>query len=117
MTVLLSAGPTGSSSDPLTFPHCEPLVLHAPGVCDYCDRYPKRQAARIRSKTLFTGEVPRDGWTACPADLRRPPSSGSWHGNWYGNVPAPAGRLEEWQRRQREDVARSLLSVIRELAA
>lgn len=47
------------------FPHCNSEKLHAPGVCEYCDRYPSRQAARAASGSSFS----------------TPEANG-----WYGNV-------------------------------
>lgn len=96
-------------------PHCDPQVLHAPGVCEYCDHYPERQASRIETKTLFTGELAKDGWTACPADRRRPPSGDAWHGNWHGNVATPFERSDEWQRSQGALASQNLLGLIKEL--
>lgn len=53
------------------FPHCDPLVLHAPGRCVYCDDYPKEQAARERDGINFTGQrFPEKA--PCPSTLRRP---------------------------------------------
>lgn len=46
------------------YPHCNTEVLHAPGVCDYCDHYPDRQAARAASGGAFT-----------------PPEANGWYGN------------------------------------
>lgn len=37
-------------------PHCDPLVLHEPGTCVFCDKYPDRQNARINRRVAFTGE-------------------------------------------------------------
>ena len=35
-------------------PHCNEQVLHAPGECEFCDKYPERQQARIASNTPFS---------------------------------------------------------------
>lgn len=51
--------------------HCNDEVLHAPGVCGYCDDYPDRQAARQASGGGFT-----------------PPEANGW----MGNVAQPKGR-------------------------
>lgn len=53
-------------------PHCNAEVLHAPGECYVCDKYPERQAMRKAGKTPFT---PNE-------------SNG-----WSGNVAAPAGSV------------------------
>lgn len=51
------------TSEPLI--HCNAEVLHAPGVCIYCDELgADRQRARIASKTPFT-----------------PPEANGWPGN------------------------------------
>lgn len=46
------------------YPHCNPEVLHAPGICYYCDHYPSRQAARAASRATFS-----------------PPEANGWMGN------------------------------------
>ena len=56
---------------PIPAPHCDPQVLHAPGVCRYCDAHPKWQTKRTLAKMLFTGELPREGWQPCPAEKAR----------------------------------------------
>ncbi len=56
---------------PIPAPHCDPQVLHAPGVCRYCDAHPKWQTKRTVAKMLFTGELPREGWQPCPAEKAR----------------------------------------------
>ena len=56
---------------PIPSPHCDPQVLHAPGVCRYCDAYPKWQTKRTVAKMLFTGELPREGWQPCAAEKAR----------------------------------------------
>lgn len=37
------------------FPHCDQNVLHAPGACVYCDKYPEAQMKRIEDYINFTG--------------------------------------------------------------
>ena len=51
---------------PIPAPHCDPQVLHAPGVCRYCDAYPKWQTKRTVAKMLF--------WT-CPGGRFTSPGS------------------------------------------
>lgn len=53
------------------FPHCDERVLHRPGACEYCDRYPERQQARIRNRVNFTGED-REEFSPCPSTFDRP---------------------------------------------
>jgi hypothetical protein len=52
--------------DPTEFraPHCNEQVLHAPGICIYCDHYPARQEARAKGGLPFT-----------------PPEANGWSGN------------------------------------
>jgi len=52
------------------FPHCDGLILHAPGECGYCDEYPRAQADRLRNHVSFTG-ASRFGWRICPSEERR----------------------------------------------
>lgn len=62
-------------------PHCDDLVLHAPGTCEYCDHYPERQQARIASAVNFTGESVA-GRSQCPAEARRSFANiNAWGGN------------------------------------
>lgn len=73
-------------------PHCDDLVLHAPGDCEYCDEYENRQGLRILHGIAFTGQaLASDGgpWYAarpCPATLLR---SVEKIDRWYGNVAKP----------------------------
>lgn len=65
----------------MLYPHCDSWVLHAPGVCIYCDQHPDWQQARIRDGINFTGEN-EEGKAPCPADAAR----GDRHMEWVGNV-------------------------------
>lgn len=56
----------------IEYPHCNSEVLHAPGVCHYCDQYPDRQKTRAASGTAFT-----------------PPQANGWS----GNVAVKSGEL------------------------
>lgn len=68
-------------------PHCDQGVLHAPGECEYCDRYPAWQRYREVAGIAFTGHDP-DGWqVACPAEQRRGRENAQ---AWPGNRPRPA---------------------------
>lgn len=73
-------------TDDTRFPHCDSDILHAPGECPVCDLYPARQEFRICEHIAFTGHEPLPSQVPCPADLRRPPDSSSWHGWWHGNI-------------------------------
>jgi hypothetical protein len=68
-------------------PHCDDLVLHAHGECQYCDKHPRWQAARVRHHIAFTGQQPKPGQRACPAEVLRPAEKIN---RWYGNVAQPA---------------------------
>lgn len=63
------------------FPHCDSRVLHAPGVCKYCDMHSDWQALRILWRINFTGEsYPTK--RPCPAEmLRSVQTIHQWHGN------------------------------------
>lgn len=74
-------------------PHCDHRVLHAPGVCVFCDKYPERQAGRLAAGICFTGEDPATrgiGWIDCPADIAR--GRGGAH-VWPGNTPKAQGEV------------------------
>jgi hypothetical protein len=72
-------------------PHCDQSVLHAPGECAYCDRYPKRQQGRIDAKIAFTGgPVPEFG-SQDPATLARPLEKINL---WHGNVPMTSTQVK-----------------------
>lgn len=65
-------------------PHCDSLVLHFPGECEYCDLYPTLQIARLRLHINYTGK-PRESWDReCPAEVLR---SLERINRWPGNVP------------------------------
>lgn len=67
-------------------PHCDPLVLHAPGRCHYCDQHPEWQAYRLGAGIAFTDDDPVDGEIPCPATLRR---SAEVINAWFGNRADP----------------------------
>lgn len=54
-----------------SFPHCDDLVLHAPGDCKYCDLYPEDQRERTNNGINFTGKSD-PSMEPCPSTLRRP---------------------------------------------
>lgn len=85
---------TGGEMLRVQFPHCDPYVLHSPGVCTYCDGHVDWQADRVNAQILFTDD-PRNAdiiagtyqgpERPCPAQAKR-------GGNcqvWGGNVPRP----------------------------
>ncbi len=65
------------------FPHCDSLVLHAPGECEFCDDYPDAQQDRIAKRINFTGHK-NPHKEQCPAEKRRSLDNIN---RWYGNVP------------------------------
>jgi hypothetical protein len=67
------------------FPHCDRLVLHAPGECSYCDAHPDWQELRILWGINFTGKNEPDK-ALCPAERRR---SVRMINQWPGNTPRP----------------------------
>lgn len=83
--------------DDFVFPHCEARILHAPGVCKFCDMNPSWQQLRVFWGINFTGEN-EEGLLPCPADFARGETHSSWDGNvardWNGQpvVPPPADR-------------------------
>lgn len=65
-------------------PHCDGRVLHAPGECTVCDKFPELQHVRsVWWGINFTGHNDPDKLT-CPAELAR---SLETINRWYGNVP------------------------------
>jgi hypothetical protein len=64
------------------FAHCDQRILHAPGECQYCDKYPEWQALRVAWGISFTGWEPEGKELPCPADYAR----GDAHKLWYGNI-------------------------------
>jgi len=51
-------------------PHCDQAILHAPGVCKYCDGYPDWQEHRQVARINFTGEHEPDK-APCPSLMLR----------------------------------------------
>jgi hypothetical protein len=67
----------------MQFPHCDQMILHAPGVCEYCDRHPDWQELRTVWGINFTGERHPER-TPCPAEQARSLRNIE---RWAGNVP------------------------------
>lgn len=75
--------------------HCDPLVLHAPGTCGGCDKYPDRQQARIARHVNFTGEYLPDR-SSCPSEYFRPADIiHLWRGNRPIQEPADVEIVED----------------------
>lgn len=73
------------------YPHCDSLILHSPGSCEFCDRHPEWQSLRIDQGIAFSND-PEDAVNSfdlipCPSTIRR---SAEVRDLWYGNVPKPA---------------------------
>lgn len=65
-------------------PHCDQAVLHAPGECEHCDKYPAWQNYRQVAGIAFTGKEPGEREVPCPSDALR--GRGGAH-LWAGNRP------------------------------
>lgn len=52
------------------YPHCDDLILHAPGECQYCDAYPSAQLTRVNAGINFTNHDDKD-LEPCPSLSRR----------------------------------------------
>lgn len=77
--------------------HCNPEVLHAPGVCDYCDEYPDRQAARAASGGGFTPPE-ANGWRGNVAQrklMELPPDPIAIEYDGHGSQPSLRQRLRD----------------------
>lgn len=78
-----------------TMPHCDSRVLHAPGECEYCDRYPAWQEYRQLARIAFTGHEPGEYELPCPSTATRTREVVE---RWPGNRPRSytvAGRSGE----------------------
>jgi hypothetical protein len=69
-------------------PHCDPLVLHPPGECRFCDAHPDWQTYRQTAGIAFTGQPPSADQVGCPAEARRPLELIY---RWPGNRALPPG--------------------------
>lgn len=75
----------------IQFPHCDALILHSPGTCQYCDRHPDWQALRSAQGIAFSDtsdDVIRDhNLIPCPSTVRR---TRDLRDRWPGNTPRPS---------------------------
>lgn len=94
MTTGTQARVTARMDELPAFPHCDSLVLHAPGECVYCDKQPTLQALRVELGINFTGHDDPDK-EPCPAEKRRKRETIN---RWPGNVARPNGfqGVESW---------------------
>ncbi len=66
----------------MTYPHCDPRVLHAPGLCEFCDMHPEWQELRKTWGVAFTGDRSNPKAELCPAEKARPLETiEAWPGN------------------------------------
>jgi hypothetical protein len=61
------------------YPHCDIEVLHAPGVCVYCDFFPEWQAERASNTPCYACELSVSEWHTCSFTPREA-------NGWWGNV-------------------------------
>jgi hypothetical protein len=80
---------------PISFPHCDARVLHAPGVCQYCDARPDWQELWKFWGIAFTGQTPVADQLPSPADAARPPGASNDHRQWAGNVATTEAPVNE----------------------
>lgn len=66
-------------------PHCDARVLHAPGECDSCDKFPDWQLCRDRWGMAFSGHTPTGDQVGCPADRAVESGERGDYGEWGGN--------------------------------
>jgi hypothetical protein len=68
----------------MTFPHCDPKILHAPGECEYCDEHNDWQHLRELWGIAFTGYEPDESKKELPDPatfVRGFANCNSWWGN------------------------------------
>lgn len=90
------------------FPHCDSLILHRRGSCQYCDSHPDWQALRIAWEINFTGEADPQK-APCPSAKYRPAyQAHRWHGNRPSKgdgeyVDVPLQPPTAWEHLDREE--------------
>lgn len=62
------------------FPHCDPRVLHSPGVCDYCDKVPALQEYRRMCGLPYVDDLQVTD-AILPGENRDRRSAEAWGGN------------------------------------
>lgn len=68
------------ASDRAYMPHCDQRILHAPGECVHCDKFPEWQEARVHQMVNFTGHTDPH-CSADPASARTLEHMNRWPGN------------------------------------
>lgn len=70
------------------FPHCDSLILHRPGTCEFCDRHPDWQQYREHAGLAFSNDseeyIREHRLVPCPSTSRR---TAEVRDRWPGNVP------------------------------
>lgn len=81
--------------DHLIYPqaHCDSRILHQPGFCEYCDKYPEAQQRRIDLDVNFTGGR-NEALLPCPAEQAR--NIRDMYA-WAGNHPKGKNVPEEYK--------------------
>lgn len=77
--------------------HCDPLVLHSPGVCFFCDEHGSDlQAIRAEKLIAFTDDI---GYVhlPCPARAARGDACQEWGGITGFGGNKPAGTREQYE--------------------
>lgn len=64
--------------DGINFPHADTRVLHEPGACPFCDRFPDYQVLRLEWGIAFTGKLPTGNQVPCPYDDKRRAAEHRW---------------------------------------
>lgn len=86
-------------------PHEDPNILHEPGSCEECDKFPERQQLRVMARINFTGCNVK-GWLPDPSETLKPvlPKTGncSTHGRYIVNdVNTECARCVEEKRAEK----------------
>ncbi len=72
------------------FPHCDSLILHSPGACEYCDRHPDWQALRSAQGVAFSDTpdslIKVHNLIPCPSTSAR---TAEVRDRWPGNTARP----------------------------
>lgn len=79
----IAGRPQQIEGDRAPYPHCDALILHMPGQCVVCDKFPDYQYDRIMDRRNFTGEY-EDYKEPDPATKKR---SLDTINQWPGNRP------------------------------
>ena len=80
------------------YPHCDSNVLHRPGSCVFCDKFPDAQLSRIYGRINFTGDSDPE-LLPDPASIQRPLEVIN---RWGGNRATTQDDLDREQREWEE---------------